>query len=52
MAMYIMTLPSTFVNVKEITIFSRDKFAAAVADNAPEFWPDIAVHHRVDYGGG
>jgi len=53
MAMDIMTMPSEYPNLREITVFSRDKFAAAVADNAPAFWgsdiwgSDIHVHHEV-----
>lgn len=48
MTMDIINLAREYPNVRQITIYSRDKFAAAVADNAPSFFGSkILVNHDV-----
>lgn len=49
MAMDIMNLPYEYNNLKKIVIYSRDKFAAAVADNFNTFFPEIEIRHEAFY---
>lgn len=50
MSMDTTRIPYDYPNVEKITIFSRDKFAGAVADNAPAFFGSkIIVDHDVNY---
>ncbi len=46
MSMDVMNMPNIFPNIRKIYIFSRDKFASAVVDNFPIFFPNIQIFHE------
>jgi len=46
MVMDIIEMPKNYINVKKITIFTKDKFASCIVDNFYSFYPNIHVVHE------